>query len=199
MNLNRLRSTITFFLLWIMSMIFTIYVFLNVYEQLTERDISYIPNVTKFDSGQAIIDYQACVGTVIPDAYYRFDDQLRYLEIPKINSRVEVAPLIFNNMDYFTRGNKSHLINNPASNELIIYSQNSWRTMNIHQDSLAIGDLVFLSTSSGKKYIFKINDISSEIKCLENTQIKPAEPTMKFVTDIDGEMIVINSVFINSV
>lgn len=200
---TKLFSSLTFILLWILSMVFTIYVFLNVYEQLTERDIAFIPNVTVFERSSEISAYLTCVGSKLPVAYYKFDDQIRYMEIPKINSRVEIAPQILRNGQYFTRGNKSHIINNPAANELIAYSRNSWRTVSLDKDSLKVADLIFLSTTDGKKYIFKVNNISQEIVCkqanAEEKVIKPAEPELKFITEVEGEMIVYNAIFINAV
>lgn len=200
---TKLFSSLTFILLWILSMVFTIYVFLNVYEQLTERDIAFIPNVTVFERSNEISAYLTCVGSKLPVAYYKFDDQIRYMEIPKINSRVEIAPQILRNGQYFTRGNKSHIINNPAANELIAYSRNSWRTVSLDKDSLKVADLIFLSTTDGKKYIFKVNNISQEIVCkqanAEEKVIKPAEPELKFITEVEGEMIVYNAIFINAV
>lgn len=184
-------------------MVFTIYVFLNVYEQLTERDIAFIPNVRVFERSSEISEYLTCVGSKLPVAYYKFDDQIRYMEIPKINSRVEIAPQILRNGQYFTRGNKSHIINNPAANELIAYSRNSWRTVSLDKDSLKVADLIFLSTTDGKKYIFKVNNISEAIVCkqanAEEVVIKPAEPELKFITEVEGEMIVYNAIFINAV
>lgn len=200
---TKLFSSLTFILLWILSMVFTIYVFLNVYEQLTERDIAFIPNVTVFERSNEISAYLTCVGSKLPVAYYKFDDQIRYMEIPKINSRVEIAPQILRNGQYFTRGNKSHIINNPAANELIAYSRNSWRTVSLDKDSLKVADLIFLSTTDGKKYIFKVNNISQDMVCkqanAEEVVIKPAEPELKFITEVEGEMIVYNAIFINAV
>lgn len=200
---TKLFSSLTFILLWILSMVFTIYVFLNVYEQLTERDIAFIPNVRVFERSSEISEYLTCVGSKLPVAYYKFDDQIRYMEIPKINSRVEIAPQILRNGQYFTRGNKSHIINNPAANELIAYSRNSWRTVSLDKDSLKVADLIFLSTTDGKKYIFKVNNISEAIVCkqanAEEVVIKPAEPELKFITEVEGEMIVYNAIFINAV
>ena len=200
---SKLFSTITFMLLWVFSMIFTIYVFLTVYEQLTERDIAFIPNVTTFPRSNEITGYLSCVGTKLPIAYYKFDDQIRYMEIPKINSRVELAPQILRNAQYYTRGNKSHIINNPAANELIIYSRNSWRAVSLSKDALKVADLIFLSSTDGKKFIFKVNKVSQSIDCkqtgTEDNAIKPAEPELKFITEIEGEMTVINAIFINAV
>lgn len=199
---TKLFSTITFVLLWIVSMVFTIYVFMNVYEQLTERDIAFIPNVTTFARGNEITTYLTCVGIKLPVAYYKFDDQIRYMEIPKINSRVELAPQIFRDGEFRTRGNKSHLINNPAANELLIYSRNSWRTVSLGKDALKVADLIFLSSPDGKKYIFKVNKVSSELDCKQEGKdainIKPAEPELKFITEVEGEMTVFNAIFINA-
>lgn len=200
---TKLFSSITFVLLWVLSMVFTIYVFLNVYEQLTERDIAFIPNVTTFPRGNEITTYLTCVGSELPIAYYKFDDQIRYLEIPKINSRVELAPQIFRDGQYYTRGNKSHIINNPAANELVVYSSNSWRTVSLSKNSLNIADLIFLSSTDGKKYIFKVNKVSQGIDCKQDGTdgkvIKPAEPELKFITEVEGEMTVYNAIFINAV
>ncbi len=169
---------------------------------MTERDIAFIPNVVTFERGDEITTYLKCVGTKLPVAYYKFDDQIRYMEIPKINSRVELAPQIFRDGEYRTRGNKSHIINNPAANELLIYSRNSWRTVSLRKDALKVADLIFLSTPDGKKYIFKVNKVSQGLDCKQagsdSADIKPAEPELKFVTEVEGEMTVFNAIFINA-
>lgn len=202
--INKLISFIAVGILWVTAMAFTVYVFLNVYEQLTENDIAIIPNVVAFNRSTEINQYLSCQSTDLPDAYYKFDEQIRYLEVPQINARVELSAPIRRDQLYYTRGNKSHLINNPIKNELIIYSRNSWRTMRLAEDTLNAGDLIFLSTENGKRYIFKIETKSSQISCAEENveqaeEIKPAEPRLKVVTDIGGEMVVYNSVFINTV
>jgi hypothetical protein len=197
-QIKRYKESFILIVLGILSLIFTIYISLNAYEQVFFQDIAYLKTlrpVVQVDKLNEI--YRRVLGASTFSGTHQISkDNIRFLNLSSIEASIEVTHEMKKNEIWYLRGNKSHQIRIDGSNDLIIYFDQTWRTT-LNTSLIKENELLFL-VSNDSNYIFKIDKIDKDIN---NFSIKSEETGIpRIVIFADGnEYFIITATLVNSV
>lgn len=146
----------------------TVFVFLNSFEVLFNKDISFIHALDTLHAQKMINDI---VGEVNGNLFQLTSEKLgnfgspQTLKIPSINSKLNLVKAIHVDGNWLYRANNGHYIVTSASKngnvgDVVIYANTSWRTI-LAPGDIKIGDNLFLDTDSGWRYMFRITNKST--------------------------------------
>lgn len=162
----------------------TVFVFLNSFEILFNRDISFVDALEKFRSKDMIEgvlkkDSSEAVLSNYEKSWIGDFGIPKTLKIPVFSSRLPLSKAIFLSGEWLVRSGNGHfLITGPGKNgnigDVIIYSQSGWRTI-FSPERLSIGDNIFLETDADWRYMFRVVNKGS---------LYPNQPFVKSDNDI---------------
>lgn len=154
-----------FILISILSVIITFLIFLSSAELIFNRDFPLIESISASSISEEI-DYK--ISQSMYKSYsYNFDTlfegrDLRYIEIPALNQKLELTRAINQDEAWKNKGNKANYLvikNSKEVDNIIVYFKESWRTI-LNTSSLKLGDFIFLKTNDEWNYIFRIESIN---------------------------------------
>jgi hypothetical protein len=161
-----LKKKFIFITIGTLSIFLTIFIFLSSAELIFNQNFEYIDSI-KDTPLSSEIDYKIQQAV---DATYRYsfetlfeNRELRYVEIPVINRKLELSRAIQQDGEWLAKGNKANYIvvkNSKNQDNIIVYFQKSWRTF-MDTGSVKLGDFIFLTTNDSWNYIFRIDSINT--------------------------------------
>jgi hypothetical protein len=161
-----IKKKFIFITIGALSIFLTIFIFLSSAELIFNQNFEYIDSI-KDTPLSSEIDYkiqQAVDGTYRYSFETLFENrELRYVEIPVINRKLELSRAIQQDGEWLAKGNKANYIvvkNSKNQDNIIIYFQKSWRTF-LDTKDVKLGDFIFLTTNDSWNYIFRIDSINT--------------------------------------
>lgn len=170
----------------------TVFVFLNSFEIVFNRDVPFVGALEPFGSRGTIesILKKDSNNTVLSNYEKDWIGDFgipKTLKIPVFGSRLPLSGPIFSSGEWLVRSGNGHfLIMGPGKNgnvgDVIIYSRSGWRTIS-SPERLSIGDNIFLETDTDWRYMFRVVNKGS---------LHPDQPFVKSDTDLGSLILLID-------
>lgn len=131
------RQLVAKVLLVTVSLAFTVFVFMNTYEVVFNRDIPFANSISKFvaqDAIRAVIDQFNIKPEADPTESNAVYEHLQYIQIPALSSSLYLEEKRVINNYWYVRPNLGHYIGLDKDShnvvlDYLIYADSSWRTL----------------------------------------------------------------------
>lgn len=169
----------------------TVFVFLNSFEIVFNRNVSFVGALERFRSKGTIESVlkknssNAVLSNYEKDWIGDFGIP-KTLKVPTFGSRLPLSGSLFLSGEWLVRSGNGHfLIMGPGKNgnvgDIIIYSRSGWRTIS-SPERLSIGDNIFLETDTDWRYMFRVASKGS---------LRLDQPFVKSDTDLGSLILLI--------
>ncbi|MCC7290029.1 hypothetical protein IT417_02160 [bacterium] len=191
-------ETVILIIIGLFSLLFTIYIILNAYEQVFFQDIRYLQTLRRFRNNFVLELIEQKIFTAGSDVSLHeiTKDNFRYISFPSINSSIEVTASLKKGDQYYIRGNKAHVIRRENSNDTLVYFDEKWRTT-LSMDELDINSLIFLS-SNDVNYLFKISNIAIKTDEFKTDSEENLVPKLFIVCENSNRVKIITAELVNA-
>lgn len=150
----------------ISSIAFTGFIFANSYETLLEKDIPYSQAIETTSSFQIIYPNNFLIDNLEPNlsgnSIGNYGKPIS-INIPNINRRIELIPILKRKNLWLTRPNSAHYAYSQKQDGKIdvflVYIRNSWRALGPKYQDIGPGNNIFIDTNREWRYMFKIDEV----------------------------------------
>lgn len=171
-KLNKIVKQLTrkffIFILVTINFLITTFVILNSIELLFIKDLPYINSISNFGAEAHIQSIRSQQPTKEQSTeIYSLAQASNPVSIRMgtIDAELNLSPILESEGELLLQQNKAHYFNLREVNEdtgffdnyLVVYSQESWRTLN-NTEELSNGDLLFVETDNNRQLLYRIQN-----------------------------------------